>query len=572
MFNNIFSFRPFLSPPHGAGLDHIYRSRAMWALALLTITGIIIRCYGGIFEPYVLYFGQDDYGHLKFSGYKPPARISTDLIDIFFASYRDAHPPLRNIVLNLILRISDNLYYARFVAIIPGVLLILAMFYLGLSVCRDAPAKYRYIASIFCAFMVAVMSPMVLWSIETRPYMLMLLFQVGALICLLQYARSYSLRWLTGFFCCALLSIFSDYSVVISIGIYTLIVLYISCKRPCPRRLLIMSLIGGAILMACMLFQYWQMQHFGTFDNMTGETQHRYIASNYMDHIQDIPKHFFAFFQLFVQGVSSTYKPIASSFIGILYLCGLWLLYRRKSYALLIISGLPIILAFILAYSKLFPFGNTRHCLYLMPSVAIALLSVGRTYAESRFCRYPKTLLLVLSTAVLAAQGIFNTPEDYYEQFTSRIYYHTSPISEQGFADLSKRLIWQQARGDRLLMVDRMIQRRLGYYRPLSKLNRRMMCNNDIDCIRSTPLPRRWKKNKKTCIISDRRWRKGIKWQKDIKRCIHKKEENAHKRIVIMAMHYNEKRTRKTFASMGYKKPLKVHRGNGWTMMVYKRR
>jgi hypothetical protein len=550
---------PFL-PFYNGNTEQLYRLRAIWAVAALMVIGFLIRCYGGIFEPYVLYFGKDDLDHLRLSGYVPPNRITTSIIDIFLSSYEDAHPPLRNIILNLILQTADNLYYIRFVAIIPGVLLIPAMFLLGLTVCHDAPVKYRYVAGVFCAFVITFMSSMIIWSIETRPYMLMLLFQVCALICLLQYSRTCSPKWLAAFFCSALLTILSDYSAVMFIGICTLLVLFISCRKPCPRYLLVAAFIGGAVLLGCMLFQYLQMQHFKTFERMTGTRTLSYITSAYINDIKDIPQNFFNVFMLLARGLSSASLQIVASFISVLYLLGLWLLYRKKSYQLLILAGGPFVVAFILAYGKLFPLGSIRHSLYLIPSIAISLLPVGRAFFQSCLCRYSKSIFVILCIAVLLSQNVFNTPSRYYQLLVSKSdwIWTTSPISERGFAEISRILTHEQDR--KLIVLGNTIAPRLEYYKKLSLLQRRMACGNNIECVRSTPIDA-WKKSNDTCLMTE----------KNLKRCINNSElANKDNQILVVVMHHQELATREFFASAGYEDPIDVRRIDAVVMMVYK--
>jgi hypothetical protein len=97
---------------------------------LIVFFGFLIRYLAAFNQDLMLYFSNDDFGHMSYrSGFNPFSKSTGSLVGIFFESYGDAHPPVRNILLNLLYGVINNIYLTRLVSFIPGVLLIPAGFY-----------------------------------------------------------------------------------------------------------------------------------------------------------------------------------------------------------------------------------------------------------------------------------------------------------------------------------------------------------------------------------------------------------------------------------------------------------
>lgn len=533
----------------------------MWAvLFLLICIGSVLRLYGALLGPYVLFFSLDDFNHFRLSGYKPPDMIADDLKAVFLQSYRDPHPPMRNIIVNLIFRFSDSIYASRLVGLVPSVLIIPAMCAFGYTISSFASSRQRWLVGLCFAFFATFMHLMIRLSIETRPYMLMLLFQLVAMTCLIHYARSYALKWLFGFLLCSVIVIFTDYSAVPLIGLCTVIMLYVSSSKTCPKLIKTLVLMSAVFLLFVVFFQYWNMHKFGTFDEFTGESWN-YIRRRYIVRASGIPWRFLNFFKIFLQDTSpwNGARNIIPLLL-ILYLWGLWCLYRRQSYLMLILASVPFIVAILLAYMRLFPFSPQRQSLYLVPCVLIGWSAALESNIWNRSRPFTCVILLMAGIAFLASQNLMKAPKAYYRGFANNKRMGMPYLNEQGFVKLAE-VLEQYRNSETLILLEQDIDVKYSasYVSKLSRLKNAMVCKYEKECTRPPVFRIRPLDRNNRCIVKrGTRIDECLAWQK-------KRDSITN----IVGISYNNRRRRllKVSSKLGFRKMVKQSNYGSWLVL-----
>lgn len=353
-------------------------------LISLTIYGSYIRSYNTLFGPDILNISGDDFYHIfVWSGVKGLwdsfIEINQNLFHIFVNSYKDAHPPLRNVLLNLLMRFIDSIYSTRLIGFLPGILLIPMSAVFAYQIFNNSSRLTKLYLGLFLATLFTFMEDMVLLSFETRPYMFMMLFNMATIMATIKFHRSKSKTWLMLFWISSLLAIFTAYTnyVIISICSLSIAWLYIKnnldnhTKNAIPRFLI--------IILSISLIQIITLVNLKVIHNFTGENISfvDYIYKNYITNLKSIPHHIYQFFEIFSHSVVSYSSPsqLLQNIFFISFILGVLILAKRKSYFLLIVTTLPLIIAILLSVAKIYPFAANRHCLYLIPSILIAVIT-----------------------------------------------------------------------------------------------------------------------------------------------------------------------------------------------------
>lgn len=444
------------------------------ALLFLIVVGFIIRYFGAFHESTLLYFGHDDYGHFKRAGFLPYAiSFETDLLKLIVDSYKDAHPPLRNIILHFILMNSSNIYFARLVAFVPGILLIPSTFYLAYKIFDGQGRKQQYLLGLVAAAIITFLYPLIHLTFETRPYSIMLFLVTGILVSLISFIKKPTNTSCVFFFILSFLIIFDDYSVIPMIGLYGLVMIYLSFRKNRYKNFRPLIMVGVSLQALMVICQFLLVK----YQNIKPYTEHvsRYFdAESYLETVSNVPENFILFLKYFMNTGDHYMDLILAVALFIAYILGLGILYKKKEMIYFLISSVPVLMVVLLAIFKFFPLNGTRHNIYLLPCLLIPLLFLIQkiTLLNNKLVR--GLLLSCLLLLYLFSQGILTSPVKYYKSHmdNSQTYYLGS-LSRDDLALILTKATSEKAQKS-FLMIERNILKKLDYFKSLYKLEAKM--------------------------------------------------------------------------------------------------
>jgi hypothetical protein len=496
-----------------------------FCIFVLIAISSLLRFFLGIYEPTALHFGTDDFGHILLSGYQHRrGAINSDLGAVFFGSYSDAHPPLRNLIANILMRSFDSIYYVRFVAIIPAILLVIPAYFLGRTITVSPSITVQRVIGLLCAFLLSVMFFAVIISLETRGYMLMLLFQMTALVSLFMFIKKPDERLLLLYFACAALALYTEYSVMIPFAVYTALLMLVSLSSTITKRTKLIVFAGALGLLAIVVSNFWNMYNFNSFNRFTGEDGLSY--AKYLTSITELPIRFVGFFDIFHGGFRNvdTYFAISVG-LSLFYMAGVGMLIFQRSYIYLAVATVPFVIAIALAYLELFPFSGTRHCFYLVPSVLVAWIAAGAGMAQMNKSRsYAIVVVLVFILAIAYTQNLFNSPMKYYSRLSPGWKFAVSLFTGGELEALIEDVNESQSDNSNLTVVSPALMERLEIYGKFQTLSKNIKCDDSSVCtVKINKL-----KTKRLCVT---------KKFKDIKQeCDHKVAKESYSNIRFWAL------------------------------------
>ena len=415
-------------------------------LTLITICAYFIRVKFSFDSPYATHFSTDDFGHCSRAGLL--ADGASSFTQIINASYSDAHPIFRNLVLNIIFRLSNNVYDARLVSMIPGILLVPLSFFFTKIVYlhMNGKSKYSNLIALTISCFYAFSFICINLSIGTRPYNLMLIFQICSLISLLSFSKFKNIYLLIAFYFFCTLAIITDYSALMSIGTLAFASIILSWIKNLSFKYKNIVTIGSLILLFITGFQFYGMYKSvpsGTTTNRleinTNLSYLNYIRS-FKDFKDSLRETFRSFFIKLKDNRFQRNDPkekkisIAMEF---LYLIGLIYLIFIRSYLLLFIALCPMIFGVALSYLNLFPFNGYRHGVYLFLSILISYISVFSFLLNQRSWLITKFLFTLILIGFFNCSGIYKSSSEYLKLVSSTLNrFDPIPLSESTLMDI----------------------------------------------------------------------------------------------------------------------------------------
>ena len=132
--------------------------------------------------------------------------------------------------MNILVRFTDNVYHLRLVSFIPGILLIPLSFLSAQLIFKkiEVGKLYSKLISLLISSFYAFSFFFVILSTGTRPYTLMLVFQMLAFCFLLLHIDNKEHKYLLLFYLSSLFAILSDYSSLMSVFVFSLIIIAIT--------------------------------------------------------------------------------------------------------------------------------------------------------------------------------------------------------------------------------------------------------------------------------------------------------------------------------------------------------
>jgi hypothetical protein len=443
-------------------------------LISLIVLGGFVRSFNILWGNEIIYFEGDDFYHYMWSGFNEPNySISNNLLDVFYGSYHDAHPPMRNLTLNLLLRSISDLTQSRLITFIPGLILIPFSCVFGFIVSDKANKTNRLFIGLFFAFIVTIMQELIYLSIGTRPYMLMINFQLASLLALIIFFRNNKLISFLIFLLFATLSSLTVYSANIVIGTYciVLIIYILNVKPKFHIRKIILIYTGLIFLAGLTFFQFNELKqkHALTWliNLKTNTPNNDYISKYYLSSLKEIPNKFANYFEIFFEKSPMKSKMIYS-ILSLAYLLGVILLIKKRSFEKAALALLPFLVIIVCAFANILPFSPNRHSLVLLPSVFIAYSELLERILQTRF----KFFIPLLALFYLISANLFPSSGNYLSRFIE----HES--NKYGFSTLNKNdydFIFEKLNHsiaeNQLIIIDENTANRLELFTALENLN-----------------------------------------------------------------------------------------------------
>jgi uncharacterized membrane protein YqjE len=266
--------------------------------------------------------------------------------------------PLMYVLLHLLIMLSKNEMLLRCISLIPGAGLIFIFYFLGKRVSGT-------VSGIAMAFLCAFGYGAVQISQVVRVYSLLLLFLSGTLYFFVSCLENPKKKYLLGYSLCMLLAIATHYPAVMffaAIGCVWLLRSIIEKKPPAEYRSLIMAHLPPLALF-CILYFFLISYHLGG-GGVYGTIKETYLAplfpqtfSGFMNNTRD----FFGYLFL----------PPYATLSAVLSLLGVIALWNTSRKALAATIVLTFAITIVFTIFKLFPFGGSRHSIYLFPMVCL---------------------------------------------------------------------------------------------------------------------------------------------------------------------------------------------------------
>ena len=266
--------------------------------------------------------------------------------------------PLMYVLLHLLIMLSKNEMLLRCISLIPGAGLIFIFYFLGKRVSGT-------VSGITMAFLCAFGYGAVQISQVVRVYSLLLLFLSGTLYFFVSCLENPKKKYLLGYSLCMLLAIATHYPAVMffaAIGCVWLLRSIIEKKPSAEYRSLIMAHLPPLALF-CILYFFLISYHLGG-GGVYGTIKETYLAplfpqtfSGFMNNTRD----FFGYLFL----------PPYATLSAVLSLLGVIALWNTSRKALAATIVLTFAITIVFTIFKLFPFGGSRHSIYLFPMVCL---------------------------------------------------------------------------------------------------------------------------------------------------------------------------------------------------------
>jgi hypothetical protein len=371
----------------------------------------------------------------------------------FFEAYKAsialAHPPLLILLLYFWRQIGTSEFWLRLPSVIAGTLCCWFFF-------KWMKINLGSIAAIVDLIFIALLSPLVALSAEVRQYSLLLLFMAAAAYLLeLAFARSSASRMALSFVCIwlAMLSHYSGFIFGFALGLYGL--LRVLSDRP-PRKIFAPWLAGQTGVAGLGAFLYRTQIATLKSSALAEQAASDWLRKSYFHPDQDNLVAFvfgrsFAVFQ-FIFG-----QHAIGLITGVMFLIGIVFLLRRnsnaaavRSWQLAVLLVLPFAINCALAIAGRYPYGGTRHSIFL---AMFALAGVSVFLARASRERVDYAIAFAVCIVVMCyLLGFHHQP------------YMTRPDQSRVQMDQAINFIRQQIPNSDRIFVDYQASLELGHY------------------------------------------------------------------------------------------------------------
>lgn len=390
--------RPFMASVPAPGRQTERAGTSLFShplsIAIVLLGGLSVR----IFQAYSYFLDPDEALHTLLASYGSVALT-------YKATLTTAHPPLLIIFLHYWRWLGQSEFTLRFPSVVAGTLSCWLV-YLWLRKVTDEPTAFTGL--LLCSFAPALIE----LSAQVRQYAILNLFIAACLYCAERALEEDSPLFMNLFslsLCGAVLTHYSSFLFVFSIGLYLLVRLHPWNTR---RKLFAIWVGGQAVVAAlCAFFLVVHIPRLKQAGMPQGIAQTWLRKSIYHSGessllIFPLRQTLRVFTYLFSHGLLGTLALL-------LFLVGVVLLLRNKAARqrgatpreLALLLATPFVLNCILAIAGKYPYGGTRHDVYLA-SFAIAGISVGFSFWRPKRIGWKIGLVV----ACLAVCNMFPAP------------------------------------------------------------------------------------------------------------------------------------------------------------------
>jgi len=355
----------------------------------ITLTAIVLFGLGlRVWGLHHYYLSPDDLLHLEIAS-------ADSMLGVWRNAAEQIHPPLIYFLLHFLEQITLDPIFYRFLPLLPGVALIVALFFLG----RTAAGS---IAGIAMAYVGAFSISASVLSQVIRPYCLLALLLCVGLNHFILYLRDRERRHLTGYAITNCVGVLLHYSYAIPLLAMSVVWIGRAVVSKESRREWIRILVVTAPPFAALGALY-------LFHASSLSTLYHAIRVTYLRHV------FAADLAEFWGSVSGFFEYMLLDevwLVGLLLaFLGLYAIWRRsRELALFVVLTFGI--NFVLTWMQRYPFGPSRHSFYLFPLVALLLGCAVQFLVEMLCTRFGAKMRSLLGrpwvTAVAVAAVLFS--------------------------------------------------------------------------------------------------------------------------------------------------------------------
>ncbi|MCX5903117.1 MAG: glycosyltransferase family 39 protein [Proteobacteria bacterium] len=296
---------------------------------------------------------------------------ATNFTDLWEGIKNQTNAPLMYVILHLLIMLGKNELLLRCISLVPGAGLIIVFYFLGKKVSGA-------VSGITMAFLCAFGYGAVQLSQVVRPYSMLLVFLSGALYFFVSCLEKPGKKYLYGYSLCMLLAIAMHYPAVMffaAIGCVWLLRSIIEEKPSAEYRSVIMAHLPSLALF-CILYFFHISYHLGG-GGVYGTIKETYLAPLF-------PHTFPGFINNTRDFFGYLFLPPYATLFAVLSMLGVIALWKTSQRALAATIVLTFAITIVFTIFKLFPFGGSRHSIYLFPMVCL-LVGASAQYGFERF-------------------------------------------------------------------------------------------------------------------------------------------------------------------------------------------
>jgi len=285
--------------------------------------------------------------------------MGVNLNQVWEAFKEQTNAPLMHGVIYFLMKISYSELVIRCMALIPGALLIIMFFLLGRTVSGT-------ISGLAMAYMAVFSSGAILVSQLIRPYSLLLFSLTGALWFFLSYFGTREKKYLYGYSLFSVLSISAHYPAVIPLAAIVMVWLAHSIiqNKPVKEFVNIITFNLPPFIIFGVLYLYHISIWIGGESYFQTLINQPYYAALFPQTLSGFLQNTYGLFRYL-------FLPPYGTWLMVLAGAGVVSLWRSSRRSLAVIIFSTFLINFALAYFKKYPFGESRHSIYLFPLVAV---------------------------------------------------------------------------------------------------------------------------------------------------------------------------------------------------------
>ena len=323
----------------------MHRTATWICLVAIVLLGFGIRVYG----LNQFYFSPDDLLHLEIAS-------GDSLREVWRNAAEQMHPPLFYSLIHFLEQVTLDAEFYRYLPILPGVALIVALFFLGRVVSGD-------LAGIAMAFVAAFSVGGAILSQVIRPYCLLALLLSVGLTQFALYMRHRRARFLVCYGFVTLLGVLMHYGAAIQLLAISLVWAGRLAVERQPRREWFRFVLVSAPPFALLAgFYLW---HASALAGLYAAIRQSYLKRVFPSDLSQ--------FWSSVRGFFEHMLAPEVWWLGMLVVpLGVYAMWR-KSRSLTVVVVLSVGINLVLMLAHRYPFGGSRHSFVLFPILAVTL-------------------------------------------------------------------------------------------------------------------------------------------------------------------------------------------------------